>query len=126
MRRSLRFFSSCSSSSLIRFPIERKVLACHTAQDHPFQPVQIVKTTTAGLAHGPQQRFPWILPHQAQQLPQGKREHPAGEDHFPMLMWARAMTGLFSVVVGVLVFCWSRRLFGVAGGFVSLIFFVFS
>src|SRR6266853_6181146 len=78
MRRSLRFFSSCSSSSfIVRFPIEQKVLACHTAQDHPFQPVQIVKTITAGLAHGAQERFPRILPHQAQQLPQGQRDHLA-------------------------------------------------
>jgi 4-amino-4-deoxy-L-arabinose transferase-like glycosyltransferase len=52
--------------------------------------------------------------------------YETGEDHFPMLMWARAMTGLFSVAVGALVFCWSRRLFGTAGGFVSLAFFVFS
>jgi len=52
--------------------------------------------------------------------------YETGEDHFPMLMWARAMTGLFSVAVGALVFCWSRRLFGTAGGFVSLAFFAFS
>src|SRR5437763_16519252 len=76
MRRSLRFFSSCSSSSVIvRFPIEQKVFARNAAQDHPFQPVQIVKTITAGLAHGAQQRFPWILPYQSQQLPQGKRDY---------------------------------------------------
>jgi hypothetical protein len=52
--------------------------------------------------------------------------YETGEDHFPKLMWARAMTGLFSIAVGALVFCWSRRLFGTAGGFVSLAFFVFS
>jgi hypothetical protein len=39
--------------------------------------VQIVKTITAGLAHGAQHPFPWILPHQAQQLRQEKREHIA-------------------------------------------------
>src|ERR1017187_6137794 len=78
MRRSLRFFSSCSSSSVIvGFPFEQKIFACHTAQNHPFQSVQIVKTIPAGLAHGAQQRFPWILPHQAQQLPQGKRDYLA-------------------------------------------------
>src|SRR5471032_3436239 len=78
MRRSLRFFSSCSSSSVIAgFPFEQKVFACHAAQDHPLQPVQIVKTITAGLAHGAQQRFPWILPHQTQQLSQGKRDYLA-------------------------------------------------
>ena len=75
MRRSLRFFSSCSSSSVIvRSLIQQKVFARHTAQDHPFQTVQIVKTITAGLTHGPQQRFPWILSHQAQQLGLGHFE----------------------------------------------------
>ena len=49
-----------------------------------------------------------------------------GEDHFPKLMAARAMTALLSVATGALIFCWSRRLFGTAGGFVSLIFFAFS
>jgi hypothetical protein len=52
--------------------------------------------------------------------------YETGEDHFPRLMGARAMTGLLSVAVGALVFCWSRRLFGTAGGFVSLGFFAFS
>jgi hypothetical protein len=52
--------------------------------------------------------------------------YETGQDHFPRLMWARAMTALFSVGLGALVFCWSRRLFGTAGGFVSLAFFVFS
>jgi dolichyl-phosphate-mannose-protein mannosyltransferase len=52
--------------------------------------------------------------------------YETGEDHFPRLMWARAMTGLFSVALGALVFCWSRRLFGTPGAFVSLGFFTFS
>jgi hypothetical protein len=52
--------------------------------------------------------------------------YETGEDHFPRLMAARAMTALFSVATGALVFCWSRRLFGTAGGFVSLAFFAFS
>src|SRR2546426_10118685 len=78
MRRSLSFFSSCSSSSaIVRFPIEQKILARHTSQDHASQPVQIVKTITAGFAHRAQQRFPRIPPHQPQQLPQGKRDHLA-------------------------------------------------
>ncbi len=51
--------------------------------------------------------------------------YETGEDHFPRLMAARAMTALFSVALGALVFCWSRRLFGTAGGFTSLAFFVF-
>jgi hypothetical protein len=52
--------------------------------------------------------------------------YETGEDHFPRLMWARAMTGLFSVALGALVFLWSRALFGTPGGFVSLAFFTFS
>ncbi len=52
--------------------------------------------------------------------------YETGEDHFPMLMAARAMTALLSVGVGLLVFCWSRSLFGTAGAFVSLTFFTFS
>jgi hypothetical protein len=48
------------------------------------------------------------------------------QDHFPMLMAARAMTALLSVALGLLIFCWSRRLFGTAGAFVSLAFFAFS
>jgi hypothetical protein len=52
--------------------------------------------------------------------------YETGEDHFPKLMAARAMTGLISVAVGALVFLWSRRLFGTPGAFVSLTFFTFS
>ncbi|HEY5079039.1 MAG TPA: glycosyltransferase family 39 protein, partial [Opitutaceae bacterium] len=52
--------------------------------------------------------------------------YETGEDHFPRLMAARAMTALFSVAAGILIFCWSRRLFGTPGAFVSLIFFAFS
>ena len=48
------------------------------------------------------------------------------QDHFPMLMAARAMTALLSAALGALIFCWSRRLFGTPGAFVSLAFFVFS
>ncbi|HEY1763709.1 MAG TPA: glycosyltransferase family 39 protein [Opitutaceae bacterium] len=52
--------------------------------------------------------------------------YETGEDHFPRLMAGRAMTALFSVAAGGLIFCWSRRLFGTAGAFVSLLFFAFS
>jgi hypothetical protein len=52
--------------------------------------------------------------------------YETGEDHFPKLMEARAMTAIMSVAVGLLVFLWSRRLFGTAGAFVSLGFFAFS
>jgi hypothetical protein len=51
--------------------------------------------------------------------------YETGEDHFPRLMAGRAMTALLSVATGALVFCWSRRLYGTAGGFVSLLFFAF-
>jgi hypothetical protein len=51
--------------------------------------------------------------------------YETGEDHFPRLMGARAMTALMSVAVGALVFLWSRRLFGTPGAFVSLVFFAF-
>ena len=52
--------------------------------------------------------------------------YETGEDHFPRLMAARAMTALLSVALGALIFCWSRALFGTAGAFVSLVFFTFS
>ena len=52
--------------------------------------------------------------------------YETGEDHFPRLMAARAMTALLSVALGALVFFWSRALFGTAGGLVSLTFFTFS
>jgi hypothetical protein len=52
--------------------------------------------------------------------------YETGEDHFPRLMAARAMIALLSVATGVLVFWWSRRLFGTSGAFVSLLFFAFS
>jgi hypothetical protein len=60
----------------------------------------------------------WVVGHQF--------FYETGEDHFPRLMAGRAMIALFSVGTGALVFLWSRRLFGDAGGLVSLGFFVFS
>ena len=56
----------------VRFP-EQKVVACHPAQNHPFQPVQIVESVPGGFAHRSQERLARIFPEQAQQLPQGKR-----------------------------------------------------
>jgi Dolichyl-phosphate-mannose-protein mannosyltransferase len=52
--------------------------------------------------------------------------YETGEDHFPRLMWGRAMTAIMSVFLGILIFMWSRRLFGTPGAFVSLTFFAFS
>ncbi len=43
-----------------------------------------------------------------------------------LLMQARAMNLVFGLAAGLLVFCWSRRLFGAAGGLVSLTLFAFS
>ncbi len=51
--------------------------------------------------------------------------YETGEDHFPRLTAGRAMIALFSVATGLLVFWWSRRLFGDAGAVVSLVFFAF-
>eukprot|EP01035_Chromulina_nebulosa_P054695 gene54695-biopygen38933 len=51
--------------------------------------------------------------------------YETGHDHFPLLMAGRAMIALFSVATGLLVFCWSRKIFGDAGALVSLVFFVF-
>ncbi|MDB6093300.1 MAG: hypothetical protein JWM32_862 [Verrucomicrobia bacterium] len=51
--------------------------------------------------------------------------YETGDDHFPRLMAGRAMIALFSVATGLLVFGWSRALFGTAGGLVSLGFFAF-
>lgn len=46
--------------------------------------------------------------------------YETGHDHFPMLMAARSMIVLFSIGTGLLVFLWSRQLFGTPGAFVSL------
>jgi hypothetical protein len=59
----------------------------------------------------------WVIGHQF--------FYETGEDHFPRLMAGRALIALFSVATGVLVFLWSRRLFGDAGALVSLGFFAF-
>lgn len=52
--------------------------------------------------------------------------YDSGIDHFPRLMAARAMIALFSVATGVLVFAWSRRLFGAGAAVLSLTLFAFS
>jgi len=52
--------------------------------------------------------------------------YETGHDHFPLLMAGRAMIVLFNVATGLLIFGWSRRLFGLPGAFVSLGLFVFS
>ena len=49
-----------------------------------------------------------------------------GNDPDAILRQARMMIALLSVVLGGLVFWWSKRLFGTAGGFVSLVLYAFS
>lgn len=49
--------------------------------------------------------------------------YETGHDHWPMLMAGRAMIVLFSAGTGLLVFCWTRRLFGATGGFLALAFY---
>ncbi|UCG31551.1 MAG: glycosyltransferase family 39 protein [Phycisphaerales bacterium] len=49
-----------------------------------------------------------------------------GNDPDAMLRQSRRMVAILSVALGVLVFGWSRRLFGTAGGFVSLALYTFS
>jgi len=46
--------------------------------------------------------------------------YQTGHDHWPMLMAGRAMITLFSAATGLLVFCWTRRLFGTTAGFFTL------
>src|SRR5688572_31584225 len=79
MRRSLRFFRCCSSSSLIfigaSFPfVEQKVIASDTAQDHPFEPIQIVEAVTRGLRNSREHGWARILTKDPQQLAQGNSE----------------------------------------------------
>ena len=48
-----------------------------------------------------------------------------GHDHWPMLMAGRALMTVFSAATGLLVFCWTRRLFGTRAGFFSLALYAF-
>ena len=50
----------------------------------------------------------------------------AGNDLESMLRRGRAMIGLASVALGLVVYFWSRKLFGAAGGLVSLTLYAFS
>ncbi|UCG16074.1 MAG: hypothetical protein JSV19_12345 [Phycisphaerales bacterium] len=52
--------------------------------------------------------------------------YSVGNDPEAMLGQARRMTILLSVITGAVVFWWSRKLFGTAGGFVSLVLYCFS
>jgi hypothetical protein len=52
--------------------------------------------------------------------------YQSGNDPARMLLWSRAFMALVSVAMGVLVYFWSRRLFGAAGGMFSLAMFALS
>src|SRR5260370_37842608 len=78
MRRSLRFFSSCSSSSVMGLRVgiqQSKVVVRHPAENHSFQPVEIVQSILGGFSDRRQEGLARIFLQQAQQLPQGKRHH---------------------------------------------------
>jgi hypothetical protein len=47
-----------------------------------------------------------------------------GNDTRAMMFWGRAMSGLLAVALGALVWAWSRRIFGPAGGMLSLLLYV--
>lgn len=46
--------------------------------------------------------------------------YEAGNDHWPMLMAARSLILVFGLGTGVIIFLWSRALFGTAAGFLAL------
>lgn len=46
--------------------------------------------------------------------------YESGNDHWPMLMTARALILLFGLGTGVIIFLWSRALFGTAAGLLAL------
>ncbi|MDD3180239.1 MAG: glycosyltransferase family 39 protein [Opitutaceae bacterium] len=46
--------------------------------------------------------------------------YETGHDHWPMLLGARALLAVFSTATGLLIFLWSRRLFGPGGSWLSL------
>src|SRR5437879_10180383 len=82
MHRSLRFLSSCSSSSLIagfllELFVQQEKVALHAAQNHSFQAVQVVEAIAGGFPHGGQERLPGIFPHQTEQLTQGQHHQLA-------------------------------------------------
>ncbi len=52
--------------------------------------------------------------------------YESGNDHWPILMQARAMSLLFSLACGLLVFLWARRLAGDLAGLTALALLAFS
>src|SRR5260370_20642328 len=91
MRRSLRFFSSCSSSSVMGIQVgieQAKVVLRHAAQNHTFQPLQIVESVLGGFPDRGQERRARIFLQQPQQLPQGQPHH-----FVPLLLHRRHVGG---------------------------------
>ncbi|MDD5566867.1 MAG: glycosyltransferase family 39 protein [Patescibacteria group bacterium] len=46
-------------------------------------------------------------------------------DHFWLLFWARLPIMLLSILLGLIIFKWTKSLFGVLGGLIALLFYVF-
>src|SRR5207247_4744638 len=78
MWRSLRFFRSCSSSSLIfirsSFRFEQEVVASDAAPNHAVEPVQIVEAVTARFRHSREYGLTGIFADDPQQLAQSNGE----------------------------------------------------
>jgi hypothetical protein len=51
--------------------------------------------------------------------------YASGNDHVRWLAAGRAMIALFATATGLLIYCWARRLWGYAGAFTALGFYVF-
>src|ERR1022692_1211388 len=64
MRRNFRFFRNCSSSSVMGIGVriqQQKVVVRHAAQNHAFQPVEIVETILGGFPDRPVEIVETIL-----------------------------------------------------------------
>src|SRR6516225_2178244 len=77
MRRSLRFLSSCSTSSVIISSIKHEVITGDAAEDHTFQAVKIIETVMSRIFDGGQQRRARVITHQLQELTQSQTDHLA-------------------------------------------------
>ncbi len=90
-----------------------------------------------GRSAGPRCRFGWkvtisfagrsvVANRQANGISPIEFFHNSGNDADAMLLQGRAMIGLLSVALGLLVYLWSRQLFGPIGGLISLALYAFS
>ena len=77
-------------------------------------------------------RFPSVQQGETARLWQNSEEWRLGEQFFyhcgndvgSMLLWGRAASALFAVLLGLLVYAMARRLFGAGGGMIALLLFV--